>query len=78
MKFRQENRIEKRLSILGGKPVIKGTRIAVDFILKLLAQGWEIEQILKNYPQLKREDINAALDYSAKALRVQSLYSIKG
>ena len=78
MNFRQDKRIERKLSILGGKPVIKGTRITVDFILELLAQGWGVGQILKNYPQLKREDISAALEYSAKALRIQSLYSIKG
>ncbi|MBI2140300.1 DUF433 domain-containing protein [Candidatus Woesearchaeota archaeon] len=42
--------------ICAGKPIIRGTRITVDFILDLLAQGWPIEQILKNYPQLKKED----------------------
>jgi uncharacterized protein (DUF433 family) len=47
--------------ILVGKPVIKGTRIAVEFILDLLADGWDSERILKNYPQLKRDDILAAL-----------------
>jgi len=42
--------------VLAGKPVIKGTRISVEFVLELLANGWTIEDILKNYPQLKRED----------------------
>jgi uncharacterized protein (DUF433 family) len=43
--------------ILVGKPVIKGTRIAVEFIVDLLANGWTHEQILKSYPHLAREDI---------------------
>ncbi len=69
-------RIETNQKILVGKPVIKGTRISIDFILELLAQGWTYEQILKNYPQLKREDISAALEYSARALKLESLYPL--
>ncbi len=49
--------------MLVGKPVIKGTRIAVEFLVELLANGWTHEQILKNYPHLTREDIQAALRY---------------
>jgi uncharacterized protein (DUF433 family) len=52
--------------VLMGKPIIKGTRIAVEFILDLLASGWTIKDILKNYPQLKKKDIIAALKYAAK------------
>ena len=55
--------------VLAGKPVIRGTRIPVDFILELLAEGWSHEDILENYPQLTEEDIKAALRYAAKALR---------
>ncbi|MBY9002316.1 MAG: DUF433 domain-containing protein [Candidatus Heimdallarchaeota archaeon] len=42
---------------LVGKPVIKGTRISVEFILELLVNEWTVNQILENYPQLKKEDI---------------------
>ncbi len=70
------DRIETSPKILVGKPIIKGTRISVDFILELLAQGWTYERILKNYPQLKKEDISAALEYSAHALKLESLYSL--
>lgn len=52
--------------VLSGKPVIRGTRISVEFILDLLANGWTIEEILENYPQLKKEDVIAALKYAAK------------
>lgn len=55
--------------ILVGKPIIKGTRISVDFILDLLGNGWSYEQILENYPQLKKEDILAAISYSAEKVR---------
>ena len=48
------SRIAVDPKVLAGKLVLKGTRIAVEFILELLANGWTIEDILKNYPQLKR------------------------
>jgi uncharacterized protein (DUF433 family) len=54
-------RIEINPKILAGKPIIKGTRLSVDFILDLLVQGRTMEKILKNYPQLTMEDIKAVL-----------------
>ena len=50
--------------MLVGKPVIKGTRIAVEFLVELLAEGWTHAQILKNYPHLTDGDIQAALHYA--------------
>ena len=41
-------------SVLGGKPVIRGTRLAVDFVVGLLAQGWSFEQVLDSYPGITR------------------------
>lgn len=70
-------RIEVNPKVLVGKPVIKGTRISVDFILDLLAHGWTVERILKNYPQLKKEDIQASLEYSAHALKLESIYTLE-
>lgn len=63
--------------ILVGKPVIKGTRIAVEFILELLANGWAHEEIMKNYPQLKKDDIMAALMYAAYTLKEEKVYLSK-
>ena len=63
--------------ILAGKPVIKGTRISVEFILELLANGWSYEEILRNYPQLEREDILAAIRYSVEILRDEKIYALK-
>jgi uncharacterized protein (DUF433 family) len=60
------DRIEVNPKILLGKPVIQGTRLAVEFIVELLAEGWDHEQILASYPQLTVEDIRAALSYAAE------------
>jgi len=52
--------------ILGGKPIIKGTRMSVESILELLASGMEIGEILKDYPILKKEHVLAAIEYASK------------
>lgn len=52
--------------ILVGKPVIKGTRVPVYLIVELVAAGLTTKQIIKEYPQLKEEDIKAALLYASK------------
>lgn len=54
--------------ILLGKPVIKGTRISVELILKKLSEGMLIEELLEAYPSLSRENIFAALSYSAEVI----------
>ena len=62
-------------NILGGKPIIKGTRISVDFILELLSSGMSVDEILKEYKHLKREDILEALDYAAKSIKREDIIS---
>jgi len=47
--------------ILVGKPIIQGTRISVEFIIELLAEGWSHQQVLENYPQITDDDIQASL-----------------
>ena len=59
---------------LAGKPVIKGTRISVEFLLELLADGWKEEEILENYPQLEKEDIQSALRYATDILKDEVVY----
>ncbi|MBC7109318.1 MAG: DUF433 domain-containing protein, partial [Methanomassiliicoccales archaeon] len=54
-------RIEKNPKIMLGKHVIKGTRIPVELILRKLSEGATIEELLDAYPNLRREDIQAAL-----------------
>ena len=55
--------------ILGGKPIIKGTRLSVEFILNLLASDISAQEILEDYPYLTNEDIQACLKYAAKSLK---------
>ncbi|HEY7093184.1 MAG TPA: DUF433 domain-containing protein [Ktedonobacterales bacterium] len=54
--------------ILGGKPVIAGTRISVQLILEKLRDGWSIQDLLEDYPHLTREQIIAAIAYAASAM----------
>ncbi len=62
--------------ILVGKPIIKGTRLAVEFIVDLLAQGWSKQEILKNYPGLTHEDILACLNYAGELLKSERVYPL--
>jgi uncharacterized protein (DUF433 family) len=64
-----KERIERNPDILFGKPVIKGTRLAVDLIIDLLSWGWSESDILENYPGVTHEDIKACLSYAGAALR---------
>jgi uncharacterized protein (DUF433 family) len=59
---------------LVGKPVVKGTRLSVDFLLGLLAQGWSEAEILRNYPGLECEDLLACWAYAAEALGHEKVY----
>lgn len=62
--------------ILVGKPVIKGTRLSVAFILGLLSEGWTEQQILDNYPTLTREALQAVFSFSAECIQEEGLYDI--
>jgi uncharacterized protein (DUF433 family) len=71
-----EDRIVVEPKVLVGKPVIKGTRLAVEFIVDLLAQGWTEADILKNYPGIVHEDIQACLAYARDLLRAEKVYPV--
>ncbi len=71
-----EDRIVVDPKILVGKPVIRGTRLSVEFILDLLANCWTIEQVLEEYPQLKQEDIIAVLRYAAEMVKEEKAYPL--
>ena len=64
-------------AVLVGKPVIRGTRLAVEFIVELLAQGWTQEEILDNYPGITREDIQACLAYASAMLHAERVYPVE-
>lgn len=60
--------------ILGGKPVIKGTRIPVYLILELLSAGYDFKRIIEAYPTLTEEDIKAAVDYAAQIVKNEEAF----
>lgn len=61
----RKNFITQDPDILGGKPIIAGTRMSIEVILEFLAGGMEIKEMLKEYPFLTREQIQAAIQYAA-------------
>jgi uncharacterized protein (DUF433 family) len=63
------SRIAVNPQVCFGKPCVRGTRIWVSLLLDFLASGATIEEILENYPQLKREDVLAAIAYGAEMSR---------
>jgi uncharacterized protein (DUF433 family) len=63
-----------RSQILAGKPTIKGTRLAAEFVVDLLAQGWTEDQIVADYPGLTHEDILASLLYGSDLLKSERVF----
>ncbi len=62
--------------ILVGKPVVRGTRLSVEFILGLFAAGWTEQQVLDNYPTLTKESLRAVFAFATDCMREESLYPI--
>ena len=62
--------------ILLGKPVVKGTRLSVEFILALFAEGWTEEQVLGNYPTLNKESLRAVFAFASECMSEETLYPI--
>jgi uncharacterized protein (DUF433 family) len=71
-----EDRISADPNVLVGKPVIKGTRLAVEFIIELLANGWTETQILDNYPGVTHEDLVACLRYVNELVKSERVYQM--
>jgi uncharacterized protein (DUF433 family) len=63
------NFIQSDPCVLLGKPVVKGTRLAVEFIPGLYAEGWTEDQILENYPDLTQESLLAVFTYTRECMR---------
>jgi uncharacterized protein (DUF433 family) len=61
-------------AVLTGKPVLKGTRLAVEFVVELLAEGWTTEAIVENYPGLTAQHVRAALAYAVETLRAERVF----
>lgn len=72
-----EDRITIDPEVLVGKPVIKGTRLAVEFIVGLLGDGWSVEEVLRNYPWITREDVQACLAYASEILQSEKIHPVE-
>ena len=71
-----QDRIVVDPGILVGKPVVGGTRLAVELIIELLAQGWTEGEITRNYPGLTPEDVRACLLYASEILKAEKTYPL--
>jgi uncharacterized protein (DUF433 family) len=63
-------------NVLGGKPVVKGTRLAVEFLIDLLGQGWSESQVLESYPGVEPADLQACLRYAAEILKSERVFPL--
>ena len=72
------NRIELNPKVCGGKPVIRGTRIPVSVILEQIAEGESWDAVLTGYPELRKEDIQAALLYASTSLEHTEIREVGG
>ncbi|MGH7895797.1 MAG: DUF433 domain-containing protein [Candidatus Binatia bacterium] len=63
--------------VLVGKPVVKGTRIAVEMVVDLLGRGYTVEQVLQQYDHLTRDDVQACLAYAAEVLQSEKVYALR-
>lgn len=70
-----QDHIHSDPEIMAGKPVVRGTRLAVDFVLGLFAAGWSHDQVLASYPALSREALQAVFAFAAEAMREESFYA---
>ena len=71
------NRIEVNAKVMMGKPVIRGTRVTVELILRKLGEGATESELLDAYPQLKKQDIQAAIAYAADTLAHEETVLLK-
>ena len=76
MTTQYQNRIVVDAGIMVGKPTIKGTRITVELILRQLAQGITVKEILENYPRIAKEDIYAAIEYAVQLVEEEKVYPL--
>jgi uncharacterized protein (DUF433 family) len=75
--FNWRDRIVATPGVVGGKPAIKGTRLSVEFILGLFAQGWTQEQVLDEYEHLTTPDLRAVFAYAAEMLEDEAFVPIR-
>ena len=71
-----QDRIGFDPGVRGGKPVIKGTRLAVEKVVELMAADWSEQQIIENHPGISRDDIAACLFYASEVLKSERVVTL--
>ncbi len=72
-----KDHITTDLSVLAGKPVVRGTRLAVDFLMERFAAGWTQEAVLASYPQLSAESLLAVFAHTAEVMHGEALHRMR-
>lgn len=72
-----KERITINTEVMLGKPVIRGSRLTVEFIIGLMAHGWTEKSIIENYPGIVKEDILACLNYAEEMLKTERVYAVE-
>jgi uncharacterized protein (DUF433 family) len=62
-------------AVLAGKPIVAGTRLSVEFIIGLMADGWSVDEIIQNHPPLTADAIRSCLSYARDALRDETIFT---
>lgn len=70
------DRIEVDREVVFGKPRIAGTRLAVQFVLELLASDWSVDEVLKEYPHIKKEDVLACVEYAKELVEERAFFRL--
>ena len=73
-----QEQIHSDPKILGGKPVVKGTRLSVEFILELFAAGWTEDQVFEGYPHLTKDALSAVFVFAADTTREDLVFEVHG
>lgn len=63
-------------TVLAGKPVVRGTRLSVDFLLRLFGNGWTVQEVMDSYPRLTPDDMQAVFAYAAECMSEEALYAL--
>ncbi|MBI1902965.1 MAG: DUF433 domain-containing protein [Planctomycetia bacterium] len=71
-----QDRITVDPKVLAGKPIVKGTRISVEFVIDLLGRGWTVADVLREYDHLSPEDVQACLAYASDVLKSERVYLV--
>jgi uncharacterized protein (DUF433 family) len=70
----EHTRVTLDPKVLAGKPVIRGTRLSVEFIIGLMAEGWDAADIVANYPGITQDDVLACLAYARDAVSSEKVF----